>query len=129
MRRIYIDKYDYYKFLKELSMLPDGIMTKPLYYSEFKNIDFFVTVVRTNNPLKLNAIFMHKDLTRRNSFSSTVVHLTLPLDIEIMKFLFLDSQIQTVREMFDKLMLSDEIIKKQYSSLYNDMLELEKQNF
>lgn len=34
-RKLMIEKYDYYKFLKDLSLLPDSCSTQPLYFDGY----------------------------------------------------------------------------------------------
>lgn len=121
------NKYDYYKFLKDLSLLPDSCSTQPLYFDGYEYLDVFMTVLRTNNPLKLTCFIYRKPAARKNSFSTTILCYSFDFDIEVLKMLFLDSEIQTVQEMFDRLTISDKIVKELFDDLLTfDMRECQE---
>lgn len=116
-----INKYDYYKFLKDLSLLPDSCSTQPLYFDGYEFLDVFMTVLRNNNPLTLTCFIYRKPAARKNSFSTTILCYSFVFDIDILKMLFLDSEIQTVRDAFEKLTVSDKFVKE----LFDDLLTLD----
>lgn len=120
-RKLMIEKYDYYKFLKDLSLLPDSCSSQPLYFCGYEYLDVFITVLRNNNPLKLTCFIYRKPAARKNSFATTILCYSFIFDIDILKMLFLDSEIQTVKDAFDKLTISDKIVKE----LFDDLLTLD----
>lgn len=123
-RKLMIEKYDYYKFLKDLSLLPDSCSTQPLYFNGYDFIDVFAVFLRNNNPLKLTCMIYRKPISRKNSFSNTLLCYSFDFDVEIMKMLFLDSEIQTVKEMFDKVVANDKVVYKLFDDLLDyDMFE------
>lgn len=121
MRKNFIEKYDYYRFLKDLSQLPDSCSSLPFYFENYEFIDVFVTFYRTNNPLSILCSIFRKASSRRNSFSNTFLCYSFNFDIEIMKMLFLDSDIRTVKDMFDRITFGDSTIK----SLFDDLIDLD----
>lgn len=126
-RKLMIEKYDYYKFLKDLSLLPDSCSTQPLYFDGYEFLDVFMTVLRNNNPLKLTCFIYRKPAARKNSFATTILCYSFVFDIDILKMLFLDSEIQTVIDAFDKLTASDKIVKELFDDLLTfDMRECQE---
>ena len=98
MRRKYIEKYSFFKWLQDITLLPDSCTSLPYYFQEFNNIDVFVTFQRQNNPLRVTCFVYKKDISRRNSFGNTVMYYNFEVDLEILKLLLFDPQIRFLND-------------------------------
>lgn len=118
-RKKYVENTRFYSFLEDLAQLPDSCTTEPCYFKEFRFIDVFLTVRRSNNPLNFVFFIYKKEKTVRNSFASVFLCLQFDCTPEVFNLLLFDSTI---------LKLSDfiPILKEncpEFKSCYNDLID------
>lgn len=101
MTKKYIESFDYYKLLRELTNLPDGATSTPYYYrKKFQHIDVFVYFIRDCKNMSFLARFQWKYKNVPLQQVPREICQISCLEMDFVSYVFND-RVQTLSDFFD----------------------------